>query len=386
MTSDGRLGRAKCDAVVIPLPLDKAKPLDAPRAFAETRSMGAAELTIDLDAVAENWRALNAMSAAQVETAVVVKADGYGLDAGRVAARLAREGVRSFFVAVAEEGAEVRRATGAHADIYVFSGHMQGDTDILRKADLIPLLNSPEQVARHTSECPDAAFGVQLDSGMNRLGIEPTNWGTLKDQVLARVPRLIMSHLACADEPDHSMNVSQLRAFRAMTDGIPTRRSLAATGGIILGAEYHFDVVRPGIGLFGGLPFRDANPVVHLTAPVIQTRVVGPGQTVGYGNTYTAVTERRIATISAGYADGLIRTLGTNARVYAGDTPCNVIGRISMDLITVDVSHLEEPPERLSILTDHQGIDDLADAAGTIGYEILTSLGQRYIRHYRGAS
>ncbi len=347
--------------------------------------MGAAELTINLDAVAANWRALDAMSADTVETSAVVKADGYGLSAAHVARKLAREGVQSFFVAVPEEGIAVRRAAGANADIYVFSGHMQGDTDTLRSADLIPLLNSPDQVARHIAECPDAAFGVQLDTGMNRLGVEPADWHALKDRIMAIGPRLVISHLACADDPQHPMNAQQLRAFRDMTDGIAHRRSLAATGGIILGPEYHFDMVRPGIGLYGGRPFTDADTVVHLSAPVIQTRTVRPFETVGYGNTYTADVERRIATISAGYADGFIRAAGKTARVYAGDTPCEVVGRISMDLITVDITHLDEPPEALSILTDHQSVDDLADAAGTIGYEILTSLGQRCNRRYAGA-
>jgi len=348
--------------------------------------MGAGILTIDLDAIAGNWRALDAMSAESVETAAVVKADGYGLDAVRVARKLAREGVSSFFVAVAEEGIAVRRAVGNDADIYVFSGHMLDDTELLRSADLIPLLNSPEQVARHMSESPTSSFGVQLDSGMNRLGIEPSDWDALKDQIMANGPRLVMSHLACSDQPDHPMNHQQLRAFRGMTDGIAHRRSLAATGGIILGPEYHFDLVRPGIGLYGGLPFASAKAVVHLAAPVIQTRMVRPFEAVGYGNTYTANTAQRIATISAGYADGLIRAIGENGRVYAGDTPCNVVGRVSMDLITVDVSHLEDLPETLAVLTEHQGVDDVADMAGTIGYEILTSLGRRYVRHYEGAA
>ncbi|MGI9394507.1 MAG: alanine racemase, partial [Boseongicola sp.] len=281
---------------------------------------------------------------------------------------------------------EVRRAVGSDADIYVFSGHMPGDTDLLQSADLIPLLNSPEQVTRQLSEIPGSAFGVQLDSGMNRLGIEPSDWDALKDQIMAIGPRLVMSHLACSDLPDHPMNEQQLRAFRGMTDGIAHRRSLAATGGIILGPDYHFDVVRPGIGLYGGRPFSDAKAVVHLAAPVIQTRLIRPFESVGYGNTYTADVERQIATISAGYADGLIRAIGENGRVYSGDTPCDIVGRVSMDLITADVSHLEALPESLSVLTGKQSVDDVAEMAGTIGYEILTSLGRRYERNYEGAA
>lgn len=346
--------------------------------------MGAAHLTIDLDAVAANWAALNAMSAANVETAAVVKADAYGLDAGRVARRLAAAGVQSFFVAVSSEAREVRDAVGAEADIYVFSGHMAGETETLRRAMAIPLLNSPDQVARHFSEAPGHPFGVQLDTGMNRLGMEPDDWAALRDELMAAGPRLVMSHLACADEPDHPMNAQQLRAFRDMTDGIAHRRSLAATGGTLLGPDFHFDLVRPGIGLYGGQPFAEAAPVVHLAAKVIQTRLVRPFETVGYGNSWTANIETTVATIAAGYADGLIRAMGPSAQVYAGQTACKVIGRVSMDLITVDVSHLETIPDALDVLCSHQRVDDVADAAGTIGYEILTSLGARYDRSYEG--
>lgn len=348
--------------------------------------MGAAHLTIDLDAVAANWAALNGRTSAHVETGAVVKADAYGLSAARVARRLAREGVRSFFVAVASEGKAVRAAVGPEADIYVFSGHMTHDTDTLKAADLIPMLNAPEQVARHFREAPGYAFGVQLDTGMNRLGLEPDDWEDLKGDLMEAGPRLVSSHLACADEPDHPMNHLQLRAFHELTDGIAHRRSLAATGGILLGPEYHFDLVRPGVGLYGGLPFEAATPVVRLSAPVIQTRTVRPFETVGYGNAWEAKVESTIATIAAGYADGLIRAMGPKAKVFAGDTPCPVVGRVSMDLITVDVTHLDEVPDSLEVLGPHQGIDDLAEAAGTIGYEILTSLGARYERIYQGAA
>ena len=344
--------------------------------------MGAAELTIDLASVAENWRALDAQSAGDVETAAVVKADGYGLGADRVAPILAEMGVTSFFVAVAEEGVKLRRVLGDAPDIYVFSGHMAGDTTRLSEAGLIPLLNAPEQVTRHFSKAAGHPFGVQLDTGMNRLGIEHGDWTALSGELMAAGPRLVMSHLACADEPDHPMNAQQLRTFRDMTDGIAHRRSLAATGGILLGPEYHFDLTRPGIGLYGGHPFETASRVVRLDVPVIQTRIVRPFETVGYGNAWTAKVESCVATISAGYADGLIRAMGQGAQVWAGSTPCPVVGRVSMDLITVDVTHLGDVPERLTILGPDQSVDDLAEAAGTIGYEILTSLGGRYQRRY----
>lgn len=336
--------------------------------------MGTGTLTIDTAALAENWRALDAMSTS--ETAAVVKADGYGLGVALAAKTLAKAGARKFFVAVAEEGVKLREALGPGPEINVFAGHMANDTDQLKAANLTPMLNSPEQLARHRELLPRHPFGLQLDSGMNRLGIEPYDWSA----EMAADASLVMSHLACADEPDHPANAAQLKSFRDMTRGLDVPLSLAATGGILLGQDYHFDLTRPGIGLYGGLPFAEARQVVALDLPVIQTRVLQPGETAGYGCAFVAGRETKIATVSAGYADGLIRAMSGKAMLYAGDTPCPLAGRVSMDLLTVDVTGLAEVPETLSILGPHQTVDQLADAAGTIGYEILTSLGKRYER------
>ncbi|MEX0277068.1 MAG: alanine racemase [Ruegeria sp.] len=342
--------------------------------------MSTAHLTINLHALAQNWRALDAKT--KVETGAVVKADGYGLGAGPVSSALAEEGVRKFFVAVAEEGAAVREAVGPEPMVAVFSGHMEGDTDLLRDHDLTPLINSPQQYKRHMEALPDHSFGIQLDSGMNRLGLEAADWAALRSEALALNPVVVMSHLACADDPDHSMNQQQLQRFRQMTDGVQVPRSLAATGGTMLGPEFHFEFCRPGIGLYGGMPFAGAKPVVTVDLPVVQVREVAVGETVGYGNTWSARRPSRIATVAAGYADGLHRAIGGGIDTFAGDQPCPVVGRISMDLITVDVTDLPYDPDRLRILNGHQTVDDLAEAAGTIGYEILTSMGSRYSRGY----
>ncbi len=347
--------------------------------------MGTGRLTIDLEAMAENWRALDGHSASGVETAAVVKANGYGLGLSTVATHLAKAGARTFFVAVAEEGAFLRSILGPGPQIGVFGGHMSGDSPLIREADLIPMLNSTEQVARHLAETRDQGFGVQLDTGMNRLGLEPGEWAQLRDRLLEETPVLVMSHLACADEPDHAMNAQQLKTFVEMTEGAEVPRSLSATGGILLGPEYHFDLTRPGIGTYGGMPFSDAAPVAYLNVPVVQTRIVETGETVGYGNSWTAGRDSRIATVSAGYADGLIRAMGPKAIMFCEGVPCPVVGRVSMDLITVDVTDLAEIPEVLEVLGPEQTVDDLADAAGTIGYEILTSLGARYDRWEHGA-
>ena len=340
--------------------------------------MTTARLTIDLDALVRNWQALNALS--EGETGAVVKANGYGLGAPLVGQALLRAGVRSFFVATAAEGETLRAAIGQDAAIYVFSGHMEGDTSTIGEAELIPLLNSVDQMLRHFEAFPGAAFGIQLDSGMNRLGMEPSEWFAVRDIAMAQRPALIMSHLACSDDPGHPMNAHQLAAFTEMTLGLDVPCSLAATGGVLLGPEYHFDMTRPGIGLYGGLPFIDAAPVVTLDMPVIQVRDVMQGETVGYANSWTAQRDSRIATVAGGYADGLIRAMGPRASLYAGDTPCPVVGRVSMDLITADVTDLDYDPAHLQLMGRHQSVDTVAEAAGTIGYEILTQLGARYER------
>jgi alanine racemase len=345
--------------------------------------MSTATLTIDLDAIAANWRALDRMTGAAVQTAAVVKADAYGLGVTRVVRALAGAGARRFFVAAAEEGAAVRQALGPGPQISVLSGHMAGDTEMIHDLDLTPMLNSLDQITRHLEALPGHAFGVQLDTGMNRLGVEMLEWQAVAPILIDSGPELLMSHLACADEPDHPLNAAQLKAFHAMTDGTGLPRSLAATGGILLGPRYHFDLARPGVGLYGGRPFEAALPVVTLSLPVIQTREVEPGESVGYGCAWVAERPSVIATLAAGYADGLPRTLSNRTQLWDGDLACPLVGRVSMDTITADITDLPEVPRSLDIIGPNQPVDVLADHAGTIGYELLTALGHRYIRRYQ---
>jgi len=345
--------------------------------------MSTAALAIDLDAITANWQALAALSRA--DTAAVVKADAYGLGSARVARALARAGCRTFFVAVAEEGATLREALGPNAEICIFSGHMRGDTDMIADLALTPMLNSLDQVTRHFEALPGHPFGIQLDTGMNRLGMEWDEWSAVAEVVLEQRPMLLMSHLACADEPDHPMNPYQLDAFRRMTDGLGVPRSLSATGGILLGEDYHFDLTRPGIGLYGAAPFTTGRPAIRLDLPVVQIRTLQTGEVVGYGNSWQATRPSRIATLSAGYADGLPRALSHKAVFWHDNLPCPLVGRVSMDLITVDITDLPEDPDYLTLIGHSQSVDDLATQAGTIGYEILTSLGPRYARRYLSA-
>jgi alanine racemase len=344
--------------------------------------MSTGRLTIDLDAIVANWRALDAMTTCK--TAAVVKANGYGLGSANVAKALFKAGVRQFFVAVAEEAIAIREELGPKPEISVFSGHMKGDTDMIRDLGLTPMLNSVDQLTYHLETLTGHPFGIQLDTGMNRLGMEMSEWAAVAELALAQKPKLVMSHLACADEPDHPMNPYQLDQFRKMTDGITVPRSLAATGGILLGPDYHFDLTRPGIGLYGGLPFEQATPVIELDLPVVQVREVAEGEVVGYANAWQAERPSRIATVSGGYADGIARILSDKATLYHGDTPCPLVGRVSMDLLTVDITDLADTPSKLSLIGANQTVDDLASAANTIGYEVLTQIGERYARKTYG--
>ncbi len=347
--------------------------------------MTRARLTIDLDAIIANWRALDALSAPNVETSAVLKADAYGLGAVPIGNAVASAGVKTFFVALAEEGSDLRAAIGPDPRIFLLNGYIPSDRDLIVNNTLIPILCSPEQIARFRESIPSHPCALQIDIGMNRMGLKPLELASLFPILPTLNIQLILGHLSCSDDPLSPFNPAQLATFHALTTLLALYpRSLAATGGILLGASYHFALTRPGIGLFGGHPFAKANPVVTLTAPILQIRDVLPGESIGYGAAFTATQPMRIATIAAGYADGLPRALGGKANFYAGNIPCPIIGRVSMDLITLDVTHLHKVPDQIEILGPSQSIVLLSAAAGTVGYEILTSLGTRFDRHYKG--
>lgn len=335
-------------------------------------------LSIDLSAISANWRALAAL-APGARTGAVVKADAYGLGVAPVVPALTAAGVREFFTFTAREGQAIRPLAGPGARIFVMEGHVPGAP----LDGLIPCLVSAEQFFRDRTVRPRGPFAIQLDTGMNRLGIRPADWAALRGEVLAAGPELLMSHLASADEPGSPQSDRQLALFASMTAGASVARSLAATGGILRGNAFHFDLTRPGVGLYGALPFAEAQPVVRLSLPVIQIHHLRPGEQVGYGATWTATRPSRIATLGGGYADGIMRRLtGTGLRLWAGERACPVVGRISMDSMAADVTDLPEVPPAMELIGPHQSVDALARQAGTIGYEVLTSLGRRWPRSY----
>ncbi len=362
---------------------------------------GDALLTIDLGRLVSNYKEL-ARRSLPAKTSAVVKADAYGTGIARIAPALANAGVDVFFVAQAHEGEQLRKLLSSSfpsAEIFIFGGVRQQTAELIRKHNLIPVLNSLDQVdlwaamGRTETALPAA---LHVDTGMNRLGLDISEVKELHTNP-ARLDgldlKLIMSHLACADTPAHPLNHKQLVRFKNVCNLLPdVPRSLANSAGILLGAEYHFDMTRPGIGLYGGNPCPSlSNPVasiVKLEAPILQLRHVELGESIGYGAAATAERPTRIAVISVGYADGMPRALGAAGHFYFSGKRVKIVGRISMDLIAVDVTDIPtneiNVEGKIEIIGDHAKLESLAEEAGTISYELLTGLGRRYARHYEG--
>jgi alanine racemase len=374
----------------------------------------AAILTIDLGAVVANWRLLRDRLRPGAGLAAAVKADAYGLGAQEVTAALAAAGCRSFFVATIEEGIEVRAVlatatapAGSTAAVYVLNGPLPGADEVLIAHRLTPVLNSLGDIAawsaaarRREARLPAA---LHIDTGMARLGLPADELACLirdPDRLSGIAPVLVMSHLACADQPAHPLNEEQRRAFGQALDALapmlaPARPqvSFANSAGIFLGSSYHFDLARPGAALYGVQPhaggLNPMRPVVNLRARILQVRTIAPPRTVGYGATYAVAQASRIATVAVGYADGYLRSLSNRGRATLGAFEVPLVGRVSMDLITVDVStvpvEIACPGAFVELIGGAQTVDAVAERAGTIGYEILTALGSRYARVYRAA-
>ncbi len=357
-----------------------------------------ARLTVDLDALARNLAFLRAVTQG-AEIAPVVKADGYGLGAAPVARRLWREGARSFFVARLVEGERLRADLGPErpAAIFVLDGATAGAMPRLSAADLIPVLNSPAQVEEASAFAAvngPSPVALHIDTGLNRLGLRPEEAGALaaaRGRMDRLDLRLVMSHLACAADPDHPMNRRQLDAFLEAAERFPgAPRSFANSGGIFLGPDYHLDMVRPGITLYGGGPRERHDPrieaVARLEAPILQVRTAPPGETVGYDATFTASAPTRIAIVAAGHADGYLRSSAGRGFVWFEGARRRVLGSVSMDLLAVDVSECPsaQPGQMMQVIGPDAPVDEVAAAAGTISYEILVRLSSRAARTYLG--
>ena len=410
-------------------------------------------LEVDLAGIAANWR-LVARAAEPARCAAVVKANAYGLGAAPVARALAAAGCRMFFVATLDEGILVRQALGDKPEIAVFNGPFPGTAAEFAAHSLIPVLNEPGQIAqwaaaaprvlrdaprlrrdapqdedhsflaskahshpeeaapgsglrpargqaprpsrgthRHSSKSRGSAI-LHVDTGMARLGVDAGEFAAIVDNPPPFAWRAVISHLACADRPDHPLNQRQLAGFAAAAARLPgVTASLAASSGIFLGPSYHFDLVRPGAALFGVNPQPGRpNPlrrIVRLCGKIVQLRQIDRGQSVGYGAAHVMEAPGRAAIVAVGYADGWLRSLSHRGCGYLAGTRVPLLGRVSMDLVTFDVSAVPEglahPGAIIELLGADYGVDDAAADAGTIGYEILCALGSRYHRVYRGS-
>ena len=353
-------------------------------------------LTLDLDALASNHAVLKA-AASGAEIAPAVKADGYGLGAALVAGRLWDDGARGFYVARLSEGVVLRRSLGDRgATIYLLDGVTPGSAPSIEAAGLTPVLNSLPQVEAWNSHARgrvlDAA--LHIDTGMNRLGLRPEEAAVLvgaMDRLKHVNIALVISHLACASEPDHPLNARQLARFTEAAALFPNaRRSLANSGGIFLGGDYHFDQGRPGISLYGGGP-RDVpdariKAVATLEAPILQARVVPRGESIGYGAAFTAKDTTRVAILAAGYADGVPRAAHPRGAVWFDGARRPMLGRVSMDLIAVDITDCDaaRPGAMMQIIGPDLPVDEAATAAGTTAYELLTRIAPRARRVVKG--
>lgn len=374
-------------------------PSDLLQSDSSARRAGAV-LTVDLAAIQSNFRLLRGR-ANGLDCAAVVKADAYGLGAARVAPALAAAGCRRFFVAHLQEGIALRQVL-PDEDIFILHG-LPRDTEADAQAHrLIPVLNTMGQldawvgVARQTGQLLPAVLHV--DTGMARLGLGEADVRALAEQPerLAGLSlRYVMSHLAASEEPGNPSNLRQLETFRRLRGLLPSApASFANSSGIFLGPAYHFDLLRPGAALYGIAPVpgreNPLKPVVRLQGRVLQVATVEAGTAVGYNGRFVADAPVRVATVSVGYADGFPRTLGNRASAGCDGVHLPVIGAVSMDMITLDVSALPEgrlyPGALVDVIGgDADSVDAIANKGGTIAYEILTSLGSRYWRHYVGA-
>ena len=343
--------------------------------------------TLQLDHLKANWRALDHASGA-AETGAAVKANAYGHGLPEAASALFEAGCRTFFVATLDEGRRLRQALGRIPVIYILNGIVrEKDWPVAHASDLRPVLNDDAVAQRFMDAGPaDLLAALQINTGMNRLGVSETAAEALSNHT-GRLG-LIMSHLACADAPNHPLNAEQLRRFQWIAEAFPTTpKSLAATGGVLLGPAYHFDLTRPGIGLYGGGPAFEAGlvtPAIEVCAEVLRIDHIRAGDTVGYGATFTASREMVLATIDVGYADGVLRAASNKGYAMFGGRKRPFVGRVSMDLTVIDVTEAPQPApgDFVSVFGPGDSLQALAEAAGTIDYELLTGIGERLHRVY----
>jgi len=349
------------------------------------------ELHVDLDALVQNYHSF-AKYSGDAQTGAAVKANAYGLGVAAVAPTLHDAGCNSFFVAHLGEGVQLRQLIGINPEIYILHGPDPNNTDEFLHYDLRPVLNTKQQISLWKQNGKSKPAALHVDTGMNRLGIPFRQAASIKANDLNL--SLVMSHLSCASAPEHPLNTEQLNRFTEVCRLFPsTPASLSNSAGVLLGPQFHFDLTRPGIGLYGANPLDYGQkltklaPVTTLLAPVLQVNSVATGQSIGYGATFCAPRAMKIATIGYGYADGILRAASPGANGWIAGQAVPLLGRISMDLMAVDISAIEDPVKSGDKVTFFgTDLDAFANNCNTIAYEILTGIGPRVKRIYSRAA
>ncbi|WP_249690102.1 alanine racemase [Stappia sp. WLB 29] len=370
--------------------------IDTHSGASATPSIDNGRITIDLAALAANWSRLAGLLSEGTACGAAVKADCYGLGDAPCLQALWTAGCRTYFVATPQEGATVRRHL-PDAAIYILNGLYPGAASFYAANGLRPCLGSPDEVAEWRGAGAPLPAALHVDTGISRLGLTAEEAAALAQDTPFELS-LIMSHLACADAPGDRMNQTQLARFRALADlfpGVP--RSLANSAGIFLGPDFHFELARPGIALYGGQAsaFEESrlDPVVTLEVRILQVHTLPKGTPIGYGATFTAPRDMRVAIVAAGYADGFLRAAGSTdgkpgAEAWLAGHRLPALGRISMDMSAFDISDVPDGTavrgSFVELFGRNVSVDETASRAGTIGYELLTSLGRRFARRYVG--
>ena len=341
------------------------------------------ELHINLANLRSNVRFYRETIKSNVEISAVVKSNAYGLGITKLVPALEKYGIKIFFTATIAEAIKVRKCS-PHSEIFTLNGFDFQNSDLYQEFDITPVVNNLLEAKKFT-EIFDQSHktALQINTGMNRLGLDKKTLFEHFDLINSLPLTLILSHLACADDVSNKENKVQRDLFLRLCKNLPdTRKSISASHGTLLGSEYHFDMVRPGIGLYGGLETNGLKQVIQIKVPVLQDFVIDKDMQVGYNFTYRAKKTMRVATLAMGYADGLPRTLSNKGRLFSGNKSCPIIGRISMDLVTVDISSLPDTPDHLTIFSPEYHVDNFAKDCQTISHEVLVSLGERIKRIY----
>ena len=340
-------------------------------------------IEINLKHIKKNWLYLDGLSKKNIETGAVIKANAYGLGSNEVANALWEVGNRSFFVATAEEGIFLNKILPKNRKIYILNGYDKNYKKAFTDFNLIPVLNSPLNLTSFIENNKSNTASIQIDIGMRRLGFRTDELFLYKEVIKKLNLDLILGHLTTAIKPKSIENKKQLNNFKEVITNFPNvRKSLAASHGIFINNNYHFDLTRPGVALFGGIKNKNILNVVNIELPVLQIHYLNVGDGIGYGLTYYSKEKKKIATLAGGYADGLTRDFSNIGYLYHKKIPCPILGRISMDLVTVDITHLKEDPEKLTFIGTEQTINDLSDISNSISHEILINIGNRYTKKY----